>query len=121
MWEPTDPKQGSARHDGLGAELGIWDKLLECFIAGQDSVAYGEIEDRFFAAYPDDARRLLHLYGHRWRDPQHPATQYSMSAYLAARLKDLHRERHLVLTWGPARGPWSYNEVISHWRLAGQG
>jgi hypothetical protein len=119
VWEPTDPKQGSSRHDGLGAELGIWDKLLECFTPGEGFVAYGEIEDRFLIAFPDEAHRLLLAYGHRWRDPDHPATQYSMSAYLASRLKELEREGHLALSWGPALGPWAYNEVISHWRLAG--
>ncbi len=33
VWEPTEEKKGRSRGDGLGAELDIWDKLLECITA----------------------------------------------------------------------------------------
>jgi hypothetical protein len=78
-------------------------------------MSYGEVEDRFIAKYPEAASVLLHRYGHRWRDPEHPSGQYSMSSYLASRLRELANEGHLELSWDKARGPWAYNGVISHW------
>jgi hypothetical protein len=118
VWEPAPPPGQNLRGDGLGAELDIWDKLLECVPPDQRVYAYGEVEDRLFEQYPDDARRLLERYGHKWRDPAHPSGQYSMSAYVASRLRELEKEGHLVLTWGPATGPWEHNGTISHWRRA---
>ena len=61
-------------------------------------------------------RTLMLRYGHCWRYPDHRSGQYSMSSYLAARLKELEKEGALELTWGPAAGEWSYNSVISHWQ-----
>jgi hypothetical protein len=34
VFEPTDTRLARTRGDGLGAELGIWDKLLECVPLG---------------------------------------------------------------------------------------
>jgi hypothetical protein len=117
VWEPSPPGR-SRRGDGLGAELGIWNKLLELLDPAEDFVPYGVVEDRLFEQYPNDARLLLHRYGHKFRDPEHPSTQYSMSAYLASRLRELHQEGALELRWDAATGPWEHNGVISHWRLA---
>jgi hypothetical protein len=114
-WEPTPEKVSKSRGDGLGAELDIWDKLLECIPADGAAHAYGEVEDRFMASYPDEASLLQAKYGHRWREGKKSANQYSMSVYLAARLRDLAREQAVDLTWGPAEGPWSHNGIISHW------
>ena len=118
VWEPTPPPGRSTRGDGLGAELEIWDKLLELFDPAEDFVAYGDIEDRLFHRYPTEAQTLLHRYGHKFRGAEHPSSQYSMSAYLASRLKELEREGHLQLAWRPATGDWAHNGVISHWRLS---
>lgn len=118
IWEPSPSMTGtSKRSEGIGAELDVWNKLLECFEDNADYVSYGEIEDRFFARHAEEASTLLHRYGHRWRDTKHRAGQYSMSAYLALRLRDLEKDDHLDLRWGPAEGPWKYNEVISYWRI----
>lgn len=118
VWEPYEAPRGTSRGDGLGSELDVWDKLLACVDVGSDFVPYGMVEDRFVERYPSEARRLLHLYGHKWRDAAHPSTRYSMSAYLAARLKDLEKEGHLALKFGPAEGEWAYNATISWWKLA---
>ncbi len=118
VWEPWVEKRGrSSRSEGLGAELEIWDKLLACFSSTDDFISYGDVEDRFISRYPSEATLLLHRYGHRWRDPEHRSTQYSMSAYLALRLRELEKDGSLELEWGPATGPWAYNEIISHWRI----
>jgi hypothetical protein len=116
-WEPSPPPGSGARGGGLGAELGIWDKLLECVPPGVDYMPYGTVEDAFFARFPTEAEVLLQRYGHRWRDPAHrSATGFSMSVYLSARLKELSQEGRLDVRWGPAEGPWSYNGIISYWR-----
>lgn len=114
-FEPIDARRDRTRTDGLGQELGIWDKLLMCVTPGEGAIAYGVVEDRLFEKHPDVATALLRTYGHRFRDPAHPSTQYSMSAYLAARLRELANEGALSLTWARAEGQWSHNGVISHW------
>jgi hypothetical protein len=115
VWEPTPPPGRSHRSDGLGAELAIWDKLLEVVEAGEFQ-SYGLVEDRFVERFPEETRILAEKFGHRWRFPEHPSTQYSMSAYLASRLKELEREGHLELSWDQAEGEWSHNGIISQWR-----
>ncbi len=115
VWEPAEEKKGRSRGDGLGAELDIWDKLLECIPPDGEAHSYGEVEDRFFERYPDDAALLQARYGHRWREGNPSTNQFSMSAYLAGRLRDLAREEAVQLSWGPAEGPWAYNGVISYW------
>jgi hypothetical protein len=117
VWEPTPSRALSTRGDGLGFELDIWDKLLEC-VPAEGTHSYGAAEDRFFERYPTDAAALQERYGHRWREGKKPVNQFSMSSYLAARLTELANEKLLVKTFGPAEGEWSYNGVISHWARA---
>jgi hypothetical protein len=119
VWEPYEPKKTNARGDGLGAELEIWDKLLECVPTDGIAHPYGEVEDLFIERYPSDAVLLQDRYGHRWREGKKTINQYSMSVYLAARLRDLAREGSVDLSWGPAEGPWSYNGIISYWARGG--
>lgn len=102
IWEPSPPPNRSQRSDGLGAELDIWDKLLDSIPSGTEFRAYGDVEDEFFARYPSEAALLLDRYGHRWRDERHKSTQYSMSAYLASRLRELATEGILDLKFLPA-------------------
>lgn len=116
VWEPTDERSGRTRGDGLGSELDIWDKLLDCVLSDGAIHSYGEVEDRFIELYPAEAAVVWERYGHRWRDGKRSQNSFSMSAYLAARLSELASEGHLEKTFGPAEGPWSYNGVISHWQ-----
>ncbi|HKZ24176.1 MAG TPA: hypothetical protein VJ398_00110 [Acidimicrobiia bacterium] len=118
IWEPTT-RLRSGSHEGIGAELLIWDKLLECVIPGEAFVPYGTVEDRLGERYPEDLARLIHEYGHRWRDPAHPGTRYSASVYLGARLSELAKEGHLEHRSGPAEGPWAYNGTYEWWRRTG--
>lgn len=115
VWEPTPPPGRSFRSDGLGADLDIWDKLLEVVEPGEFQ-SYGVVEDSFVERFPQETRILAERFGHRWRYPEFPSTQYSMSACLAARLKELEREGHLDLAWEKAEVPWAHNGIISHWR-----
>lgn len=80
---------------------------------------YGVVEDRLCERYPAVAEELMSRYGHTWRGSHRPANQFSMAAYLAARLSELAAEGHLQKTFGPATGAWSYNGVISYWQVAG--
>lgn len=117
VWEPSDQKSsGAHRSDGLGHELGIWDKLLDCIPDDEAFHSYGDVEDAFFDRYRSEAHRLQSLYGHRWRDGQKSKNQYSMSVYLALRLRELEKEQLLDVAWLPAEGEWAYNGIISHWR-----
>ncbi len=120
-WEPYEPQRNRTRgrsSDGIGAELGIWDKLLECLPTGDGALSYGEVEDRFLDRFPTEWNLLIDRYGHRWRHPDKPSGQYSVSVFLASRLRELADEGLLELTWLPATGPWAYNGVISHWKRA---
>ena len=117
VWEATPRRTHSRRGDGLGLQLDIWDKLLEC-VPAEGTHSYGVVEDMFFERYPGDAVTLQERYGLRWRDGNKPANQFSMSSYLAARLSELADEQILVKTFGPAEGEWSYNGAISHWARA---
>ena len=115
VWEPTPLQGRSFRPDGLGADLAIWDKLFEVVEAGEYQ-SYGLVKDRFVERFPEETRIVAERFGHRWRFPEHPSTQYSMSAYLPPRLKELEREGELDLTWEKAESQWSHNGIISHWR-----
>lgn len=119
VWEqPAEARDGRAgtRADGLGIELGIWEKLLECVPSDGKSHSYGDVEDAFIARFPAEAATLQSRYGHRWRDGRKSDGTYSMSVYLALRLIELRREGLLEAQWLPAEGEWAYNGVISHWR-----
>jgi hypothetical protein len=118
VWEPTSRRR-SRSHEGIGAKLSIWDKLLECVVLGEDFVPYGTVEERLADRYPEDLAHLIREYGHRWRDPAHPATRYSASVYLGARLSELAKEGHLDHRTGLAEGPWAYNGTYEWWRRNG--
>ena len=115
VWEPTIERRSTTRGDGLGADLDIWDKLLECVPGVGVAHAYGVAEDAFFERYPTEASLLQDRYGHRWREGKKSAHQYSMSSFLPARLSELADETFLVKRFGPAEGPWAYSAQISHW------
>lgn len=115
VWEPTPERKAGPRSDGLGGELDIWDKLLECVPADGKTYSFGEVEDRLIGRYPSEARTIQDRYGHRWREGKRSTNQFTMSAYLAARLSELAGEGLLVKSFGPAEGPWSYNTIISYW------
>ena len=118
VWETTPPERSRIRGDGLGTDLGVWDKLLECVPADGAIHSYGDVEDLLFARYSAEAAVLQDRYGHRWRDGKKSENQFSMSVYLAARLSELADEKLLIKTFGPADGPWAYNGIISHWERA---
>jgi hypothetical protein len=116
VWETAPLQRFQTRGDGLGNDLGIWDKLLDCVPADGTAHPYGEVEDRLFESYLTEAGVLQERYGHRWREGKKSVNQFSMSAYLAARLSELADEKLLVKTFGPAEGPWAYNGIISYWQ-----
>ena len=56
------------RSDGIEAELGIWDKLLDSLPADGEVHPLGDLEDRLFLLYPAEAGDLQRRYGRKWRD-----------------------------------------------------
>jgi hypothetical protein len=114
MWEPTPKEEMLMQADGLGAELDIWSKLLECEPADGQPHSYGEVEDVFFERYPDKAAVLQSRYRHVWRERRRTEKGYFMSSYLLARVSDLIREKSLTVSYGPAEAPWSdYTRMAS--------
>lgn len=65
VWEPTLSGKHSTRGDGLGSELDIWDKLLECIPVDGVPHSYGEVEDVFFERYSANAALLKRAF-RRW-------------------------------------------------------
>lgn len=66
VWEPHVPGAGHSRtSEGIGAEIGVWNKLLKLFEPGEGFVSYGVVEDRLLERYPDEFTLLLHRYGHK--------------------------------------------------------
>jgi hypothetical protein len=114
-WNPTPLNRKGPSRGGLGAELDIWDKLLECIPADGVTHPYGEVEDQLFERYPVDATLLQERFGHVWREGKRSENQYTMSVYLALRLSELAKEGAVDLSWGPAEGPWAYNGTYSYW------
>lgn len=117
VWEPParSPAQRRRSGEGIGAELGVWDKLLECVPEG-DFVPYGDVEDAFAERFPQELKTLIERFGHRWRDPRYPSNRFSASVYLAARLAELTAEGSVEHRTGPAEGPWAYNGTYEWWR-----
>ena len=117
VWEPTPTLSRNTRGDGLGSELGIWDKLLECVPAGGPH-SYGIVEGRLFELYPNEAAGLQERYGHRWRDGRKSQSRFSMSVVPGRTSQRTRRRGLLAKSFAPADGPWAYNGIISHWKRA---
>lgn len=113
-WNPKPRRPQTRGRGGLGAELDIWDKLLETIPADGEAHSYGEVEDLFFERYPQEAAFLQNQFGHARRDGNR-SDGYSMSTYLSLRLSELAKEGVVDLTWGPAEGSWARNGIISQW------
>ena len=108
----------AGKSETLVSRLGLYEKLLECLVPGEDYVAYGVVEDRFCEMFPDETHVLLKEKGHVWRDPSHRSTKTSMSRYLARCLSRLAIKHEVEKSEGPAEGQWAYLGRYSYWRRA---
>lgn len=121
VWTRVSAQLGAPDRDaregtGLAAELGMYDDLPQCLIAGEPWVEYGIVERRYREAWPDAFAKVVERYGHS--DRQHKR-RYTASAYTAMILGAL-RDRGRVVSMGrpgPATGFWSYNSTVHYWAL----
>jgi hypothetical protein len=100
-------------HEGLAAELGIYDDLVALFAATDPFLEYGIIEHRFAAAHPETYQHLVNTYSHTVHGP----TAYSASSFLGGALGQLARRGDLVKKACRATGYWAYNGSLQAYSL----
>ncbi len=102
----------STSHEGICAELGLYDDLPGCVPAGQSWVEHGIVEYLYKKAHPDTYRELVDRYGHIAKAPK----RFTASVILALTLGRLADEG--VVAYRPklpATGFWSYNGTVGNW------
>lgn len=114
-WEATAAdRTDEAGASGLAAEMGLYDDLPRCLVAGEPFVEYGVVEHRYSELRPRVYEDLLRRYSHTRIERNKP---YTTSVFVASALSWLLRHGDVVVTWADATGYWSYNGVISYWAL----
>lgn len=99
----------TGEHDGLSAELGLYDDLLRCFTPGEALIEYGVVECRYATSNPAAYKHIVGLYSHtEFGKP----IDYSASAFIAAAVGKLGREGLLVRHPCKATGFWKYNGTL---------
>lgn len=114
-WTVDVPDERADRRSGIGAELGVYDVLLDCIRPGE-VVEYGVVEHRFAALAPHAYRELVGRYGHA----SLADTRYSASMFLAGALGQLRDEGLLRKSVVKGTGYWSYLSTVSAWALASE-
>ncbi len=99
---------GSGGHEGIAAELGLYEALLTTFEVGEPFVEYGITECRYARANLDVYTELVATYSHHALGPKN----YTASSLLGATLGQLRREGVLVGVLLKSTGYWSYNGVL---------
>jgi len=113
-WESsTANTEERAAADGITAELGVYDDLLQCLVRGEPFVEYGVIEDRYSRLRPRVYRDLIDRYGHR----RSAHSRYTASVFLDFALGRVRDRGELLLEFGAATGYWSYNGNIGYCAL----
>lgn len=113
-WPSTTTTTGDVEAaEGITAELGVYDDLLECLVPGEPYVEYGIVEHRFSELRPNVYAELLERYGHTRLGPK----PYTASAFLGAALGWLRDHDEILIEFAPATGYWSYNGVIAYCAL----
>lgn len=114
-WDGSDDERlaEDSGGTGLAEELGLYDDLLCCLVAGEPWIEYGIVEHRLGQLQPKTYAELLERYGHTRQGPK----KYTASAFVASSLGWMRE--HGMVEWqeGPATGYWSYNSVVSYWAL----
>jgi hypothetical protein len=115
QWAVKVEERGDGR-EGITAELGLYDDLPRCVVPGEPWVEHGVVEHRYKLLRPDIYfDELLPRYGHvadDWgRKP------YTVSAFIAKTLGQLHREGAFAWQEEKATGFWKYNGRISYWAV----
>ena len=110
-WEVAHETSSSA-HEGICAELGLYDDLPRCVPVGQGWVEHGIVEYLYKEDHPETYRHLVDLYGHIAKAPK----RYTASVILARTLGQLSREGIVYYQPDlPATGFWAYNGTVGYW------
>jgi hypothetical protein len=111
-WTVAIPSASSAGREGVTAELGLYDDLLQCVQSGDPWVEHGIVEYRYSRLNPKVyLGELIPRFGHRAQGPRH----FSASALIAKALGQLRNEGLLAWRYDKATGFWDYNGTISYW------
>lgn len=117
VWEVDATGATFPAWEGVMGELGLYEDLPRCLVAGEPFVEYGVVEHRYSTQFPKGFAAVLARHPHR-RDQK--GLDYSASMFIASALSRLQREGDLLKKFGKATGSWSYNGEISYWALAPQ-
>jgi len=110
-WLVKTPRTSSGR-EGISAEIGLYDDLVECVYRDDPWLEHGVVEYRYQLLRPTLYREeLVARFGHRAQGPRH----FSASALIAKALGQLRDEGILSWQYGKATGFWAYNGSISYW------
>ena len=110
-WLVKAPRTSSGR-EGISAEIGLYDDLVECVHGDDPWLEHGIVEYRYQLLRPTLYRdELVARFGHRAQGPRH----FSTSALIAKALGQLRDEGILSWRYGKATGFWAYNGSISYW------
>src|SRR4051812_2907140 len=97
-------------------ELGLFDDLPRCLVAGEPFVEYGVIEYRYRVLRARTFADIVSKYSHR---ALQIGKAYTASNLLASALRQLVNRGELELRFGSPTGFFaSYLEVVSYWALA---
>lgn len=116
-WPTTgrDPlKTGS--YDGIAADLGIKEDLLD--VIGRESrwLEYGVVEYLYAVENPTHYRQLVQMFSHTAIERP---IQNSASAFIGTCLGILEQEGRLAKRTCRATGYWSYNTTVTAWAPRG--
>lgn len=99
-------------HEGICAELGLYEDLPLCLHTGEGWVEHGIVEYRYKTARPNQYRKLIDLYGHISRERKY----YTASVPIARTLGQLAKEGVIAYRARlPATGLWSHNGTVGYW------
>lgn len=102
---------GGAEPDGVIADLGLYEDLMDCVRAGEPWLEYGIIEYRYRLQFPGKFRDLVRERGHR----HFPVGNKTTSKLIGQALGILADQGQLAKhTGGAGTGFWKYNDP-SHW------
>jgi len=113
VWERDAGGAELPEWGGITAELGLYDDLPTCLIAGEVFVEYGIVEHRYAELRPDVFRQLLERYGHTRIAP----ANFTTTAFIALALGRLADAGIVLQRPGPATGHWAYNGSMYYYGL----
>lgn len=113
VWERDAAGAELPQWGGITAELGLYDDLPLCLIAGEPFVEYGIVEHRYSELRPEVFRQLVERYGHTRIAP----ANFTATSFIALALWRLVEAGVIVQHPGLATGHWTYNGKMFYYAL----